>query len=854
MVPKILAQRIAAVPRERVAAIDETGSVTYGELLDRAQQLALQIGPEKELVILSCDNTIAWLTAYTAVVLGGHAAFLVAPDAHAYQASLASTFSATVAMSPANNYQPVRLGNPRPVMEPSLAVLLSTSGSTGSPKCVRLSTLNLASNAQSIATYLELDESERGVVSLPVHYSYGLSIVNSHLWVGAALLLTQRSLIEPEFWAFCQHHSATSFAGVPHSYDLLSRMDLAALAPSSLRYFTQAGGRLGHDHIREYTRIAQTNGWRFYVMYGQTEASPRIAWLPPQAALQHVGSIGVAIPGGQLTVRDADNRVSATGVEGELVYQGPNVMMGYAYAAKDLVLGQGPQELRTGDLARQSEDGYFYITGRMSRFVKIFGNRIGLDETEAICTDLGYPAIATGTDQTLLVVTRETGVEDKLRKQLAARLKLPEMAIEVRHMDEYPVLATGKIDYAQLKSTLLQAEQQPTEVQKSVKDVYRLIFGSAAEDGSLSFYDLGGDSLTFVRVSLDLESVFGAIPDNWHQIPADELESVLRKRALSASSTPTPRKSLFANLDTARTVACLLVVGVHVLGEDPESGLQIAANSNWRLPFDLMDLLRMPLFTALAGLMYASMLNLQDGVLGLVKRRFVTLMVPAIVLSVFYYTLRMAMGKSDPPLNLFGFGYLHFWYLYALFEIAVAVALIDKWLRPSLNGWLWVVVCDFAIYQFTPSSAISGAISLAPYYILGIVIVRQPAILGMRSVIYAAAAIAGAGLVIQAFNFYQPYAWVPYVQPFASVALVLLVLRYMPRIPRIEWIGIYSYAIYLWHPVVNSAMRTVAMKLIGNQVVPLFVAGLIVGVFGPILIHRVVSRWPAAIRVPIIGS
>lgn len=854
-----LAQRIAAAPRDQLAAVDEVRSITYGQLLDSATQLARHIGIEKELVILSCDNSIDWLIAYTAVVVGGHAVFLVAPEATAYQATLAATFQATVALSAATGYQPQRLAHTRPAMDPSLSVLLSTSGSTGSPKSVRLSAENLASNAQSIATYLALDDSERGVVSLPVHYSYGLSIVNSHLWVGAALLMTSRSLIEPEFWAFCNQHASTSFGGVPHSYDLLSRIDFAASAPPSLRYFTQAGGRLSQEHISGFLHLAQTHGWRFYVMYGQTEAAPRMAWLPPADALRHVGSIGIAIPGGELSVCDPDGEPLAPEAEGELVYTGHNVMMGYASTAADLALGQGPRELRTGDLARQSADGFFYITGRMSRFVKIFGNRIGLDETEKICAKLGFPAIATGTDHTLLVVTRQLGAEAELKKQLAAQLKLPEMVIEVRHMSEYPLLTSGKIDYASLKATLTApaATVSPPHgtTQASVKAVYRAIFGAAADDGALSFMDLGGDSLTFVRASLDLESAFGALPENWHQMPADTLNAALQKQPVAGPSAAPSRTALLGNLDTVRAIACILVVAFHVLGDDSTVGLQIPDHSSYRLPFELLDLLRMPLFTALAGLLYASMAHMNDSLLGFVKRRFVTLMVPAMVLSVVYYGMRLAMGKTEPPLDLFGFGYLHFWYLYALFDIAVVMALLDTAMRPTAKGWLAIALGAFAISVAMPPSAFSAAFELAPYYVLGIVIAGHPLALRANTVVYGALAVSVVGLAAQALNFYLPQpGLMPLLGPLASVALVVVALRFMPRIPRIEWIGIYSYTIYLWHPAVNSVLRTVLTKVVGNQLSVLFVVGTLVATCVPILIHRVASRWPAVIRIPLTGT
>lgn len=852
-----LAQRIAQADPAQTAAVDHKGAITYGELQERARQVADALGPEKALVVLACENTIEWLVGYVGVLLGNHAALLVAADATAYQGSLAQQFQANVLLPASAQTQPQRLAAEAPVMHPSLSVLLSTSGSTGSPKCVRLSTNNVGSNAQSIATYLDITPADRGVVSLPVHYSYGLSIVNSHLWAGATLLLTNQSVIEPDFWAFCREHRATSFGGVPHSYELLARIDFVEKAPPSLRYFTQAGGRLEKHLVEQFARTAHTHGWRFFVMYGQTEASPRIAWLPPTHTLTHLGSIGVAVPGGHLSVQDDDGHPVPPGTTGELVYEGPNVMMGYALTTADLKLGQGPTQLHTGDMAHQTADGFFYITGRKSRFVKIFGNRIGLDETEAICAQNGLPAIVSGNDKKLLVVTRQADAPAGLRQLLSQKLKIPESTIDVRHMDAYPLMPSGKIDYGHLRQLLADAPQPRVAQAGSVQAVYRQFFGAAANDASLSFYDLGGDSLTFVRVALDLEASFGPLPDQWHRLSAADLEAQLRQSPPVAATAPTkqPAKAAsFANIDTLRALACMAVVAFHVLGDDPSAGLNVPAQSAWRLPFEGLDLIRMPLFTALAGLLYASMATMYDGLADYIKHRFMSLMVPAVVLSLVYWGLRTATGKTDPPFNLIGPGYLHFWYLYALFEIAVAVALIDKVLGPNAWGWLGVVVADVAIHVWAQPSAFSGALSLTPYYVLGVVLCRHAQLLRLPGLWQAALVASGVGLVAKYVNFYAPSTWMLALEPLGSVALVVLAVRFVPKLPGVEWVGVSSYVIYLWHPAANAAMRTVLTRLGVDSPVFLFPLGLVVGLVVPVMIQRALKNAPTAVRLPLTGG
>ncbi len=256
---------------------------------------------------------------------------------------------------------------------PSLALLLSTSGSTGSPKMVRLALSAVVANARAIAAALGLTADEVAPTSLPLHYSFGLSLVNSHLVAGATLLLTDESLLSEPFWAACRQHRATSLAGVPYSYQLLRRLELAKLAPPELRTFTQAGGRMEPAMILHFHRLATARGGRLFVMYGQTEATARIAILPAEDLPEHAGAAGRAIEG-QLSIAD----------DGEVIYRGPNVMLGYAERRAELARGDDlGGVLPTGDLGRLDDAGRLWITGRKKRIAKVFGMRLNLDELEA---------------------------------------------------------------------------------------------------------------------------------------------------------------------------------------------------------------------------------------------------------------------------------------------------------------------------------------------------------------------------------------------------------------------------------------------------------------------------------------
>jgi acyl-CoA synthetase (AMP-forming)/AMP-acid ligase II len=327
-----------------------------------------------------------------------------------------------------------------------LGVLLSTSGTTGSPKLVRLSYENIESNAAAIAEYLKLTAEERPITTLPMQYSYGLSVINSHLAVGAVLLLTEDSVVNRSFWNFFKEHKATSLAGVPYTYQMLWKMRLPRMELPSLHTLTQAGGRLDVDLQEKYGQFAKETGRQFFVMYGQTEASPRLSYVPPERLLDKLGSIGVAIPGGRFELSD----------EHELIYYGPNVMLGYAHTYLDLAKGDEMYgRLPTGDLVSLDEDGFWYIIGRKKRFLKVFGLRINLDEVERMLEEhLGQPAFCLGTDDHLVIALLKEQDLDEIKALISQTYHLHYSAFVIRVMPDVPHTASGKVDYGRLQEMI----------------------------------------------------------------------------------------------------------------------------------------------------------------------------------------------------------------------------------------------------------------------------------------------------------------------------------------------------------------------------------------------------------------
>ncbi|MBV9669719.1 MAG: AMP-binding protein, partial [Acidobacteriales bacterium] len=406
-----------------MALIDaNTGTtMSYGDLraaVSRSAQNLPQLG-RKSLGLLLATNSASSVATYLAALQRGAACILL--DAaldrtlldhliERYQPDwIAATHDHRFAgYSPSTSSPHVFINqhpSPKQIF-PELALLLSTSGSTGNPKLVRLAQANLQANAASICSYLSLTPAERPITTLPMAYSYGLSVVNSHLLAGSAIVLNDWGVLQREFWQAVEDFHCTSIAGVPYTYQMLLKTGLLASKGTALRTYTQAGGRLDEDSIEKVRRIAESRGARFFVMYGQTEATARISYVPPDALRDKIGSVGVAIPGGILSIDDET---------GELIYEGPNVMMGYAESIADLARGDELHgKLRTGDLARQDRDGYYLITGRMRRFLKIFGKRFNLDDIEkALTANFGCPVACHGEDDLLKAAITSSDVDLK---------------------------------------------------------------------------------------------------------------------------------------------------------------------------------------------------------------------------------------------------------------------------------------------------------------------------------------------------------------------------------------------------------------------------------------------------------
>jgi len=559
-------------PQETLAVTDEGDQILYGELKDLSERIGGVVG--HRLAFVLCRNTPGSLLGYLGLLSSGgvpllldaglapqllqelmaayHPAFCLAPEdlppqtmdvitksgassveevfdpdevnMHAAEKAAGGSRSAGGESAGAPQREPVMkirdyvlyrtaAEGKDPAVAPELRLLLTTSGSTGSSKLVRISGDNLDANAESIIEYLQITKTERPITVLPMQYSYGMSIIHTHVMAGAPIILTGYTLMEKGFWDRVRQEKVTSLCGVPYTFEMYRRLGLMQMDLPALRYITQAGGRLSEKRHMEYARWCAEQGIRFYVMYGQTEASPRMGWLPPRMAIEKCGSMGIAIPGGRIDLIDengmvipeagsceetgrapapaanpaGENAENILSPVGELVYTGPNVAMGYALCAADLAKGdEFHGVLHTGDMARRDQDGYFYIVGRRSRFIKMAGKRIGLDQVERIlrgafpdldlaCAgedddlhvyivlpgqpsgDAGAAAVESGRESKAAagIVKSEESEEaaewtDRIRDRIQEMTGIPGRRVNVFPVQEIPRSSSGKIRYAAL--------------------------------------------------------------------------------------------------------------------------------------------------------------------------------------------------------------------------------------------------------------------------------------------------------------------------------------------------------------------------------------------------------------------
>lgn len=453
--------------KNNLAIITENGDeISYLKLFEYCKDFSKTIN-KRCLIFNLCKNEIGSLIGYVACINSKIVPLMLKydldynllkeliqiykPDYINLPSDLSNKFSEYRIVYEKFNYSLLKTSfNNVYLLNENLALLLTTSGSTGSPKLVRQTYKNIESNTKSIVKYLSITDKDRTITTLPMNYTYGISIINSHLWVGASIILTEKTL----FWQQLMDYHATSFGGVPYTYEMLYRLGFTKNDYPDLRYVTQAGGKLSPFLHELFAKWAIEKQKKFIVMYGQTEATARMGYLPAEKSLEKFGSIGIAIPGGKFILIDSNGKEITKAEEvGELVYRGDNVTLGYAKCGDDLIKGdENYGRLATGDMAKFDSDGYYYIVGRKKRFLKIFGNRVNLDEIEQLLKNqfINSDFACSGIDEKMNVFITNESLKDEVSNFLVKRLKFHSVSFIVSYISEIPRNEAGKILYKDL--------------------------------------------------------------------------------------------------------------------------------------------------------------------------------------------------------------------------------------------------------------------------------------------------------------------------------------------------------------------------------------------------------------------
>ena len=452
----------------RIALVTlDQGFIKYSKLISESAKLTKNL-KKRSTVFLLGKNDYEWIVGYLGFIKKKIIIILIDPDINLNNLKqLIKDYKPKYIFKKKNTYS---LKNYKKLMNyfnyelgelennmiqknyKKLAILLSTSGTSGASKFVRISYENLVANTISIIKYLNIKNTDRLITTLQPSYSYGLSMLNTHLYNGASIVLNNYSIIEKNFWKLLKDNKVKTFGGVPYTYELLEKIKFHKFNISSLKYLTQAGGKLDNKIFQKINDVCEKNNIKFISMYGQTEASPRMSFLPSRFNKDKIDCIGRPIPNGEFKIIDINNKdISKIDVSGELIFLGKNVSLGYATSYLDLKkVDENKGVLFTGDIAKRDSDNFYYITGRKKRFLKIFGYRINLDEIEQNLNNAGFKCVCGGNDKKIIIYFTNKNKQKKLINFASKLINLNQNYIEFVYIEKINRTSRGKIEYKKL--------------------------------------------------------------------------------------------------------------------------------------------------------------------------------------------------------------------------------------------------------------------------------------------------------------------------------------------------------------------------------------------------------------------
>tara|TARA_B100000315_G_scaffold248206_1_gene277821 strand:- start:3688 stop:5109 length:1422 start_codon:yes stop_codon:yes gene_type:complete len=459
----------------RSAVISENSEVlTFFDLIKLAKQIGTKI-KKRSLVFILTENCVESVAGYIAFVRSNCVVMLVSSQITSgefdtlYQKYIPDFLwcnkKNSLKLSKKNFSSILYIGNFQLLeskknfffnMNENLMLLLSTSGSLGDPKCVKLSYKNITSNSLSIIDYLTIENIDRAITTLPMNYSYGLSIINTHLFAGASIILNKKTLIDKSFWKLFYDCEVNNFNGVPYTFEILKKIGISKIFSKNLKYITQAGGKMNTKRILEIEKECANNSTKFFIMYGQTEASPRMSYLEISKLLNKYESIGKPISGGQFWIENKKgNKINKNNEIGELIYSGDNVFMGYSNSYHDLnKKDEVHGVLKTGDLVKKDNEGFYFIVGRKKRFIKLYGDRVSLDYLENKLQSKNYNAACTGSDDKLVIFCEKKKTKKINKSKIAEVVNIIASRFKLIEIENLPKNQNKKISYIHLNKLI----------------------------------------------------------------------------------------------------------------------------------------------------------------------------------------------------------------------------------------------------------------------------------------------------------------------------------------------------------------------------------------------------------------
>jgi len=455
---------------KNIAVVDENNfQLTYAQILEEINKIKKKV-KQRSLILILSDNSIGFLISYIFCILKNHVAIILDPKtSEKNKLKIFKSFQPNFVFLNKENinifkkvcktkyffFNQCLMANNERIknkINNDLCLLLPTSGSMSSVKFVKLSKTNIKFNTESIIKYLKINKKDISITNLPAGYSYMLSIINSHFQAGGSIIISKYSVVEKKFWQIIEKNKITSFNGVPYTYEIINRIGLDKLKIKSLKYFTQAGGKIEKKLLIKIINFCKKNKIKFFSMYGQTEASPRISYLDPKYSKKKLGSVGKAIPGNNIYLTDeSDKKITKPYSVGEIICKGKNIFMGYSKNYKDLnKKNEQNFKLKTGDLGYFDCEGFLYITGRKNKIVKIFGNRIDIEVLENQMNDKGYNIKCLSDDKKIFIFVEKKYKKKTLIETISKISNLHKDSFELVKLKYFPRTSNNKISYNEL--------------------------------------------------------------------------------------------------------------------------------------------------------------------------------------------------------------------------------------------------------------------------------------------------------------------------------------------------------------------------------------------------------------------